>query len=775
MHREDGGPDLSAEVRQSLENEHTTSNIPTRRDDSSEHPVNSPSWVQNTRKGKVTPQRGLTTYGRLEKTRKTKERGISEGVEKDVWEFNPLSQDPGIASAVKGNAKKSASILKSSRAKRQDPVGDDEPEVDEIFNEEDEKGWSSKEGRNGCKKAVSRKSITGRRSKTTAVTPVDDGIVGIEPVVYGDDENDDDYNPAGNPRKAKTKVTINPPISSARKKTRSNTDDWELMPALPKGRKSTVLKQLAAGFEFDRDSIALKAAAKTRTSTSASTSPLHNNPPLSPFKVDLARDSLILPEEEKEKYDVFLPTATSPGRDGLLPRSSESSSAKSPQLPSRPQEMIESIAVGAGTYMSSIILDEEYLGLKHKVGKETSKRDVKESESISLSSTTPSTRQMKSKLGSRSKTLAELLDVETDEGEENDGQGVVNMDVPRGSSFQSPTRKRVRLKQARGKTIMAPSPNIKESESSNDLTVPTSPAGLQKEPKKPRVVAASDDDSPLSDLDKWVAMSPKRILDNRPNKIHDQMISQRSNILPEVPESPKSKQPVPKATDRKRSGRNASKIFFPNEDSTHDEDGLPAAEPEAQSKPRKPPAKRRKKSQAESTDANEQSPQPPTLILGDTTSDEERNKKPDSLLPTTATKKAPRTGKVETQHGKGNKKMKNSKGSTKQLDDQGLGEKEGAGDPGPNGHDVGGPSHSQVYASKEQSIGAGKEKTPPSTPVLRETTFTLKQPETPQPAKPVVKRSPHSPINGGKPPPVKFRVGLSRRANIEPLHGYLKK
>ena len=525
MYREGGAPDLSAEVHLSLENEHTVSNIPARKDDLADHPSNLPCWVQDTRKGKATPQRGLTTYGRLEEGRKAKELGISEEVEKDIWEFNLLSQDPGMtkASALKGNAKKSSSILKSSRAKRQDPVGDDDREAHGISDKEGEEDWGGKEGRKGCKKVVPRKLITGRRSKTSVATPINDGIVGFEPIVYGDDENDDDYSPTRNSRKAKQKVTIAPPISGGRKKTRSNTDDWELMPALPKGRKSTVLKQLAAGFEFDRDSMTRKAAVKTGTSTSASASPLRNNPPLSPFKVDLARDSLILLEEEKEKYHAFPPTATSLSRVGLLSESSKEPSAiKLPQLSSGPEEMIESIAVGTGIYMSSTIPDKEHFD---KAGKETSTRDVKESESIPLCSVTPRTGKRKSKLGNRSKTLAEMLDVETDKDGEKGGQDIVNMDVSKDSSFQSPTRKRVRLKQTRGKTVLAPSPEKKESESNNDITMSTSPVGL-KEPKKPGVVAASDDDSPLSELDE-VVMSPKRMLDNsdlkcsQPNKIHD--------------------------------------------------------------------------------------------------------------------------------------------------------------------------------------------------------------------------------------------------------------
>ncbi|KAF8433825.1 hypothetical protein BGX38DRAFT_1221942 [Terfezia claveryi] len=774
---EDGGLGLNAEACLSLENEHTMFNKPTKKDDSSDPPPNLPSWVQNTGKAKVTPQRGLTMYGRLEKIRKEKEHGISEEAEKDVWEFNILSQDPGVAKALasKGNANRSASILKSSRAKRQDPVGNDDRETHKISGEEDEQGWSGKEGRKGCKKAAPRKSTTGRRSKTCVVTSIDDGIAGFQPVVYGDDENDDDYSPVGNFRKAKKKVIIDPPISSGRKKTRSNTDDWELMPALPKGRKTTVLKQLAAGFEFDRDSMTLKATAKMRTSTSARTSPLRNNPPLSPFKVDLVRDSLILSEEEKEKYDAFSPTATSQGRDSLLHEGlEEPPSVKSLQLLSGPQEMVESIAVGAGTDMGSMIIDEEFLDLKHKASKETSTRDVKESGNISLFSDTRSTGKMKSKLGNRSKTLAELLDMETDKDEEDSGQGIVNMDGYRGGSFQSCSRKRVRLKQARGKTVMGPSPMKMGLESSNDLTMPTSPAELQEEAKKPRVVAASDDDSTLSDLDEGVV--PKRILDNRPNKIHDQITRQKTNILSEVSDSPKPKQPVPKASNRKRSGRYNSKSTFLDEDSTLDEDDLPAAESEAKFKTRKPPAKRRKKSQAEATDANEQPPQPPTLILGDTASNEESSRKPDSLLPTTATKKkASRAGTMETQHGKGNQKIKNGKGGTKHLDDQDFGAKEGVDDLKLDEHDVGGPSDSRVSTPKEQGIGTGKEKSPPSTPVLREPILTLKQPETPQPAKSAVKQNSHSPINGGKPPPIKFRVGLSRRANIEPLHRYLKK
>lgn len=719
---EDGGPGLDAEACLSLENKHIMFNKPAKK---AEPPPNLPSWVQITGKGKVTPQRGLTTYGRLEKVRKAKEHGISEEAEKDVWEFNLLSQDPGMdkALASKGNANKSAPNLKSSRAKRQDPVGNDDREALKISDEEDEQGWSGKEGRKGCKKAAPRKSTTGRRSKTCVVTSIDDGIAGVQPVVYGDDENDDDYSPVGNFRKAKKKVIIDHPISSGRKKTRSNTDDWELMPALPKGRKSTVLKQLAAGFEFESDSMTLKAAAKTRTSTSASTSPLRNNPPLSPFKVDLVRDSLILTEEEKEKYDAFLPTATSPGQDGLLHEDLEElASVKSPQLPSGPQEMVESIPVGAGTDMGSIIVDEEYLDLKHKAGKETSTRDVKESKNISLFSDTPSTGKMKSKLGSRSKTLAELLDMETDKDEEDSGQGIVNLEMYRSGSFQSPIRKRVRLKQASDKTVMGLSPKKLELESSSD-----------------------------------------------------QITRQKANILSEVSDSPKPKQPVPKASNRKRSSRYTSKSTFLDEDSTHDEDNLPAAESEAQYKSRRPPVKRRKKSQAEATDANEQAPQPLTLILGDMASNEERSRKAD-LLPTTATKKnASRAGKVETQHGKGNKNMKYGKGSTKHLDDQDLGAKEGVDDLKPDEHDVGGPSDSRVSTPKGQGIGTGKEKSPPSTPVLREPILTLKQPETPQPAKSAVKQNPHSPINGGKPPPIKFRVGLSRRANIEPLHRYIKK
>ncbi|KAF8418079.1 hypothetical protein EV426DRAFT_620668 [Tirmania nivea] len=778
MQKQDGGPDLNGEVCQSLKNEHTMSNIPARKDNSADHPSYLPSRVQKTGKGKATPQRGLTAYGRLEKTIKAKERGLSEEAEKDIWEFNLLSQDPGVAkaSALKGSAKRSISISKSSRAKRQDPVRDNDREVHEI-SEEDEEGWSGKEGWKGCKKTTPRKLISGRRSKTSGIIPVDDGIAGVEPAVYGDDENDDDYSPTRNSRKTKKKVTIDSPISSG-KKTRSNTDDWELMPALPKGRKSTVLKQLRTGFEFGGEGMMLKAAAKTRTSTSASSPP---NPPLSPFKVDLARDSLILPEEEKEKYHVFLPTATSPGGDGLLHDSSEElSSVKLPQLLSGPQGMSEPIAAKTGICMGPMILKEQYLGLKDKAGEETSTRHVQESERTLLSSVTPSTGKMKSK-GNRSKTLAEILDIETGKDEEN-GEGVVNMDMSMGSSFQSSTRKRVRLKQARGKTVLATSSDKKESESNNNLTMPTSPAMLQRDPKKPRLVAASDDDSPLSELDEGVVMSPKRIIDNsglmcsQPNKIHDQIILQKTNNLLDLSDSPKPKHPVPKARNRKRSGRNTSKIIFLNEDSTHDEDDLSAAEPQAQFTSRKPLAKRQKKSQAETTDANEQSPQHPALILGGTSSDKERSKKPDSLLSTIATKRKPsKTGKLETQHGKGNKIKKNGGGSTKQLNDQELGTKEGFGDSVLNEQDVGEPLYSQVSTSKEQSIGAGKEKSPPSTPVLREPVLARKQPETPQPAKPVIKQNPHSPINGGKPPPVKFRVGLSRRVNIEPLHGYLKK
>jgi len=764
MHREGGGAGLGEEAHSSLQSEHTTSNVPARNDDSADHPLNLSSWVQNTGKRKAIPQRGLTTYGRLEKTSKVRGRDISEEAEKGIWEFNLLSQDPGVAkaSASKGNAKKSTSILKSSRAKRQDLVGDEDREVHEISNKEGEEGWGNKEAQTGCKKVTPIKSITSRRSKSSMVIPVDDGTAGVEPVVYGDDENDDDYNPVRTSRKTKKKVTMDPPVSSGRKKTRSNTDDWELMPALPKGRKSAVLKQLATGFEFDKDSMTLKGAAKTRTRSSASASPLRNNPPLSPFKVDLARDSLILPEEEKGKYHVFSPTpADAAGVDSLLPGSSEEpSSVELPQLPSCPQEMIESIVAGTGTYMSSAVPGEECLGLRDKASKE------KESEGISLSSVTPRAGRKKSKLGSRSKTLAEMLDVEADKAEEDGGQGVANMTVSGESSFQSPTRKRVRLKQARGKTVLAPSPDKMETEHNNDLTMPTSPVGLRKEP---------DDDSPLSELDEGTVMSPRRLLDNSGlmrSRIHDQIIlGQEASILSNVSDSLKPKQLVPKAGNRKRSDRNTSKISL-DEDSTHDGDDLPTAEVEAQPKPRKLPIKRRKKSRIETTDTNEQSLQlPPAVIPGDITSNEERST--DSLLPTTATSLVG-TKRKASKTGKGNKKMENSEGSTNQLDGQELRVKVGVEDSEPDKHDIGGPLHPQISTPKGQSIGTGRERSLPSTPVLGEPAPTPKQPKTPQPAKPVTK-NPHSPINGGKPPPIKFRVGLSRRANIEPLHGYLKK
>lgn len=733
------------------------------------HPPSLPSPKSSNTK--ASPKRGLTTYGRLENGRKSKETKVSGEGCKDIWELDAFSQGTNMTRSgiAKGSAQVSNVDVASNRAV-QTLSGTDDWEVQEIPDNGEDGNWNGKTIRKSAPKKSERKLASSKRSKRSKTVAVGDDLTAIGPLVFIEDDNDDDYNPAESSRKLQ-KAVKGKTVSRGRR-TRSNTDDWELMPPLPKGRKSVVLKQLASGYEFERDCVIVKAAASTRTQTSGATLPPQLIPP-SPFKVDLSKHASILPEEEKQKYDVFSPMDISPDGAELKAATPEENPTTNLPLPSLPdpQRISESTTLDTGLHITST-------RFKEKLDTEDNSGGIILSKGTSVHSIASGVNKKTSKLGSRSKTLGEALDIEIDRDNVHSDLGEERLDEARKDLPQSSPIKRVRLKQRRGKTSVTFSTELLNSTKLNSEKGPlmdVSSVAAQKEAKKLRIVAASDDESPLSELDEVAVMLPKEI-----PHIDEIMPKRHGKVQGEIVQQLKSKR---------------SKVAASYEEDTQEEDTQPDIEEIIDRK--KIRTKRQKRLKKDNVidpkrvDSDEQSPQPSQcplpcapFIIDAARGESSGDTVIDSLPPTALKKMKSRKATAEILEGGGSKRLKhnseqvekqhaikkrvkkaeeviNSESSDDDLDI-------GVGRISDQDQSV----QSPISPTKSHSTDTMLSEALPSTPIQRESVVTPKQLETPKPAR---KKNPHSPINGGKPPPVKIRVGLSRRAHIEPLHSYLRK
>lgn len=692
---------------------------------------------------------------------------------------------------------------KSKKSRRAKTMENFEYETFEGDDGDNDKDWNGTKTRKSAKKAAPKKQPASKRSKTSIAYAME---------MLGDDENDDDYSPIGGSRKGKRKSAEVDSTVGRKKKTRSNTDDWELMPALPKGRKSSVLKQLAEGFDFDRD--VGKAVVDTIEITSSDTSPTPQKDIVSPFKVDLSRASLFLPDEEKEKYDVFSPQTASPNTAELGQEIlSQSSAVNLPLLSSSLQGPLNLHATESGAYMSSTIPDEDYFVSKAQA------EEGEDSKTIEISSTISKV-NTKSRL-SRSKTLADMLvDIEGSE-EEGDEHKQITMPKPEETPSESPATKRARMKQTRGKTSITLSPIQShprpDKPNPNGDSAPGSPLNVVRKRKMTsRVVAASDEESSLSELDEAAIRSPRRPisgvsrLEKQKKKVVQEerdnegspvtsTITVTTNVINQPSEAPKTGK-------RKTSARKPSNISVYENEDTHEVDFAVVVDEVGETVTKKPPAKRRKLStmkKADNSDAADdkslESRQASALVVNiddddddDVTSDGEVKKKAavkgkrEARRKVTTTKEPKKLRKNtqneilvefleaimpmsnENEDGddsdadiKNKSKLNKRNGPNRSVSLEFQDDVKGEGDA--DAHSTSSPPPPIQSKSEESRVDNTAQQQH------------ISEPQTPKKNDAKVKKSPHSPINGGKPPSMRFRVGLSRRVNIEPLHGYLKK
>lgn len=610
-------------------------------------------------------KRGLTTYGRLEKVDKEKgSKSIEKGV-KDIWEFDQSTQD----NLVTKSAKHAGSTIVSIKSKQQNTV--EAKEGDGVYSDDCNENWREKKGRKQSKTVASRRV---KRSKTSGGVSLDDyGILGAEPFKI-DAEDDEDYNPVGN-RRVRKRVMIDPIPSNERKKTRSNTNEWELMPALPKGRRATVLKQLEAGFVFEGGE------SSNRESLVVEPLPQDNLSVLSPFKVDLAKNSLSLPEEEKGKYAIFSPTAT----PNILEQSLEPSALH--PLPAVPSQEPFDLTAEVGDINATF----PHLPYRGVLATGMTGSYIENTQLILESLSVPSqSLAVQRSLVSRRKTLAQVLDTDSDFSQVETPSGA-RFSEPAEAPIHSPTfPRRARLKQSRARTAItlsrehSPAPRVERS----------------------RIVAASDDESPLSDLDEGEMHPPTSALDIS-TSTPPRRLRKLKPMSPQLNKNPMLALPP-------ESSNLAAGCGIENQlhESDHQELGCVVAG----SNTRSVPAGGRKRPKGN----------PETPDQGNTRGDA-------SSCPISA-------------HGD----SLSDRGDYDATIQSGVG------------------TNHMAHLVNEEDKATQKEVTPPSTPPKA-------NPKQLEHTKPSGGKGPHSPINGGKPPSIKFRVGLSRKANIESLHSYLRK
>ncbi|KAI5804168.1 hypothetical protein DFH27DRAFT_395775 [Peziza echinospora] len=756
--------------------------------------INSPS--NHPKRTKTTPsnkpatlkKRTATTHGGIEKSRERATAEKSTGGD-DVWSFNGNSQDTGTTPARTSlnnnpNAfETTAPNGSKKKKKRQSEAGEDED-----FHNMSEGGGSN------TKKKPTTKS---KRAKTT-MSHFDDPNFG-EPIVIPDNSDDDDYAPKKSARKAKEKAKT-PSMAARAKKTRSNTDHWELMPALPKGRESDVLKQMEAGFAFDRqdaENEARKVAAPRKGSIErvVQEAPAAN---LSPFKIDLARDSLILHEEEKEQYHTFSPLTTSDSEHTRL-NSSAHDAVASDLPPNRPivGASIHPALISTGMNMSSTIPDEEYFKI-------VTQKDSTQSSRTGDRQDTP---KLAKSLGKRSKTLAQALDLDLTDDDELGSLGGKNT-TTRPSKL---TPKRAKTSVGLEVNDNSPTTKLSGMGPGNGGTIKVTMKADSRS-KKARVIEGSDDEhSALSDL----GSSPPP----------------PASLAPPIVAMERSKRGVTVQTSprRERKKRTTTTVaveiqenwdvtgsaeFETTKQRTTDLKELPDVDVQEKSKTRKTPAKRQKTSSRNVTDHMEGGVLEIPAMEGKVhiISDDDDLPFEDTPAPKSrqkakkGTAKEPIAAAEAPVKEKGKRRRTTSKGGnskgpiesqaqkppaktlSKEVidsedddddDDLGIGitvNKKGTSTKTKPHVEVGhiertgaedGDDDDAKYASNASNTSntgtpidtKSKPKEPPATPQHSKS----------------ARRGPHSPINGGKPSAIKYRVGLSRRANIESLHGYLRK
>ncbi|KAF8468930.1 hypothetical protein BDZ91DRAFT_78904 [Kalaharituber pfeilii] len=590
---------------------------------------------------------GSSTSRRQEKSRKInydEERG------KDIWEFDVLSQDPDVKDDDRNGTRRrddTSQVSDIHKEQRAAVTISDEGVKNACF-----LGQPNKDRTDGHRAIKKKKTPPARRSKTSFDTYPDYNFTITEPIILPDDDNDDDYNPNKSSRKPKKNDRSKTSVSG-RKKTRSNTDDWELMPALPKGTKGAQ-KQTAATAPDNGKS-------PTRS--------MQDKVVLCPFKIDLTLDSLLLPEEEKEKYDVFSPLNTSQTTNSQPASPAEPSLLNLPLPVSESQSAsLDSIAVKTGANMSSTIPDEEYFRMAFKE-------------------------------------------------QASGGRKSLSGGDPSGGEIQSTN-----------------------SRSENE--------------KRVKIIEDSDDDSPLSDLETIIKSKDMEVepisealsstVRKRGKRKTASTQSSDEDIVEKAPQKHRSKR-------MSKKGLHQRKVDDPDDGGEIEQSQSELGWKSNYVKDRKCIA--RLEFVASQDQPNRKEKQPTSVVAAIAEAEQENSNERNDL--DVGHKKETRLGRKSTKH---------SELISSDADED---------DTTAVDESVSSTAVSGISAPNSKEPNDSTENIPTSTPTA--VTEGLKPPPVTPSSNTSCKKVPYSPINSGKLSAVKYRVGLSKRANIESLHSYLKR